>query len=373
MLNSVDEIIDKSIFPNKLNLKYKGVEFTARIFLSKFEQSFFEEITTDYVDVFENLPKGEKDSLKLLLTIFLELNGNPLLNPDPKFRLIRLGTREFSYSMLGKYKNAKHGTFFNTKFSSLDGKKRYKEIIDRSIREDKKTNTTIQERFNRAIYDEPLMDNPDLNSKLEVIFKDIIDLRTKITKAWKNATKKQQKDSKWIQKNIIEPKGKVYMKWKKEITKPEFQSLFHKIEEHFFSIWQTIFSRIEVRLNVKYSLTKQELKIYELMYFKQDLIDSHIPVFEPIFEEFSHTLTKNEIIELLKLIFFATDGPDSEHLLNTYKEKFERFLKFYPLWLKLVRNDENITKENKRIILRMMFLERKKERNEGLETLVNNL
>jgi RNA polymerase sigma factor (sigma-70 family) len=92
-------------------------------------------------------------------------------------------------------------------------------------------------------------------------------------------------------------------------------------------------------------MNEVDRKAYILRYTRQEYLSYHIPAFEYLINDFYGMLELDERIELVYALFFSQ--PDrSNSILEPYDTKFSDFLKFYPIWLDIVRLDENMTNED---------------------------
>ena len=137
------------------------------------------------------------------------------------------------------------------------------------------------------------------------------------------------------------------------LTIHHFINCYSELEGLYYWFWENIF--LSAYSGINSGMSEVERKAYILMYTRQEYIDYHIPAFEYLIEEFFGSLTAEEQIELIyTLLFNVANEPDD--LVNTYSTKLRDFLKFFPLWIDIMRLDENMSDDEFSVIRYLKYI-----------------
>ena len=272
-------------------------------------------------------------------------------------RIVRRGHRKFDVRTLVSKTNTEKSKKFKTsitfdkieyKNNILDARKRYDYLVEKMRLEDGK-NPDLSNLFEKAIFIREIQDLEIDEIAYENYLSDFIiklnnwEEREKLFIDEKYNDEETNQDIAISKIHIREIHDQFILFFKDEVDNPLFKKLFYDLEGLYFWFWETIL--LEVYDFIKSSLSEAERKAFLLSYTRQEYLDYHIPIFEPLGEEFINLLNPEERIEFLYAFLFNEDSENK--LLNKFDDKFTDFIKFYPVWVDIIRLDENLNEDDK--------------------------
>ncbi len=350
----------KAVFRKQpITLKYKDQDYKLTILEAdvnnRIAVEYFYKTINDTVSlIFQEDPAP----IEPLMKLYMRLQSSLALNTKVP-RIIRRGTRKFDVRTLASRTSnenfREHLTFAQLPYPNkiLDASERYKYLINK-IKLQEGNNTDDQQLFEKAIYIKNVLDT-DFNQDEYYNYLDTIinklDEWEKIENTFIEGKTEEELDL------ILEGKGRASIreahdrflkKFGIEFNNPLFQKLYFELEGLYYWFWENVFLSAYAEINSL--MSEVERRAYILLYTRQGYLDFHIPLFEQLTNEFAETLTVDESVELIVTLLFGLEDGNGE-MIEKYNTKFSYFLKFYPIWMDIIRLDENMKDEEIALIL----------------------
>lgn len=346
----------------------------------KYEFNFYsaylnkKEVVEYFLDAVRNITirasQESPEDYLLLMKFYMRFQNSYELNTLVP-RIVRRGHRKFDVRTLASTTNSEKGrdfkesiTFGKIKYKNniLDALERYNYLIEK-MKLEEGSNPDQSNLFEKAIYIREIQDMEIEEVTYEYYLSDFI----KKLKKWEEREKvlidKKYSDEESAQiisinkKDIREMHDQFIVFFKDEVNKPLFKKLFYDLEGLYFWFWECVF--FEVYDSIKLSLSEVERKAFLFAYTRQEYLDYHIPIFEPLREEFINLLNPEERIEFLYAFLFNEDSENK--LLNKFDDKFTSFIKFYPVWVDVRRLDESLNDDDRLTIENEPFFRRQRK------------
>ena len=342
----------KAVFRKQLvTFKYKDQEYTLTIYTaninSKVAANYFFQTAKNTASL---LFYEDSTLIEQLMKFYLRLQSSVGLKTRVP-RIIRRGKRKFDVRTLASRTPGsnfrEHITFSQLPYPKkvLDASERYKYLLDKIKLQDG-NDPDNQRLFEKAIYIKEVLD-AEINEEeyydyFETILQKLNDWEEKENTFIEEKTDKELdlilegRDTSSLR--ILH--DRYLEEFINEFSNPLFQRLYFELEGLYYWFWENIFLSVFVKINSQ--MREVERRAFILMYTRQEYIDYHIPAFEYIIEEFWGSLRTEEQIELVYTLLFVEDSK-RDSMVKIYDIKFTDFLKFYPLWVDIIRLDENMS------------------------------
>lgn len=321
-------------------------------------------------DITTNLTQENPEHYLLLMKFYMRFQKSEELKSRIP-RVVRRGHRKFDVRNLASTTNSEKGRDFKEsitlgkikyKNNILDARERYNYLIEKMKLEEGR-NTDASNLFEKAIFIREIQDLKINEIEYENYLSNFIIKLNKWEEKEKLFIDKKYNDEEANQdiaiskKDIREIHDEFILYFKDEVDNPLFKKLFYDLEGLYFWLWETIL--LQVYDFIKSSLSEAERKAFLFTYTRQEYLDYHIPIFEPLVEDFINLLKPDERMEFLYAFLFDADIENK--LLKKYDDKFTGFIKFYPVWVDVRRLDESLNDDDRITIENEPFFRRQRK------------
>lgn len=318
-------VLKKVSFSMKLNEKDVSYEFRL-ISIDTGKRELYE----DFYAYLDDFLSDENDLIGAniyLLTKFLLLYNNPYTtSAKPVFRYKR-DKRKFEIKTLNSFN---YLTFYeNKKFTSNDDlQARLKKLYDSKLKTDRRKLSS--ELMTEAIY---------YNSEL---------IKTENSPAYREFCKKIKME--FIDFEFDPKDPKEYYKWFKEKfyvyeeseeTLEFITKFLYECEGVYDFVWESFFKDLYSQLEKETTITSHEKTIYEFMYYRNEHFGYHIPMFEHVLTQFWNHIESRWRQAAIWSMIESDYVTERTKIISFLKYELENFLKFFPVWLAIVRQDED--------------------------------
>ena len=348
-----------------MKFSYDSAEYSFRFFNASLNQKKAVEILFEFIDSQESLfNKDEAPQLKLLLEFYWKFRDSPELKTKIKQRFLRKGVRKFDVRTLAPSNQFSEGgkafighiTFSQLPLNEKDAQKRFETLLETIKKQKGNSIENPNELFKNAIYIPEVYNIENNEQEYEnfasEFYKKLISweqIENGLLDEILGRANMDQSASEIISDNINQIKDfqrQFTSYFSNDMDNPSFRRLFFQLEAFFYSCWETIF--MIFYYSIENNLTEIEKNAFQLAYMRQEYIDYHIPMFEPILVEFLRILTKQEKDEMFYCLL--VDESEDKKTISKYDKKFNEFLNFYPIWLDIIRLDESLSPEDLGVI-----------------------